>query len=199
MKKQLLLIHGGNIFPDRKDFLNDLKNKEITLEKILHIGWKQNLARDLGDGYQVVAPRMPSSDHARYAEWKIMFEKILPLMDDRIILVGHSLGAIFLIKYLLEENIGKDIPGLFLVAGPVLEEDGETLGDFLVDIDNAQKDRLADKVFIYHSQDDPVVPYFHAELLQQRFTDAALRTFTDRQHLNMSDFPELVADIKNLS
>lgn len=51
--------------------------------------------------FKVIKPEMPNKDMARYSAWKLWFEKHLPFLDsEKLIVIGHSLGAIFLIKYL---------------------------------------------------------------------------------------------------
>ena len=66
-----------------------------------------NLDKVLGGGYEVLIPQMPNSQNARYSEWKILFEKIISILDDEIILIGHSLGGIFLVKYFSENDYAK--------------------------------------------------------------------------------------------
>ena len=51
--------------------------------------------------FKVIKPEMPNKDMARYSAWKLWFEKHLPFLDsEKLIVIGHSLGAMFLIKYL---------------------------------------------------------------------------------------------------
>lgn len=96
--QQILLIHGGDAWETHAEYIANLKAKEVTLEKLLLPDWKANLQNRFGVTAQVIMPRMPNSQNARYAEWKIYFEKIIPLLNDDLILIGHSLGGIFLAK-----------------------------------------------------------------------------------------------------
>lgn len=51
--------------------------------------------------FKVIKPEMPNKDMARYSAWKLWFKKYLPFLDsEKLIVIGHSLGAMFLIKYL---------------------------------------------------------------------------------------------------
>lgn len=61
-------------------------------------------------------PQFPNKQNAQYEEWKILFGKILNALDDNIILIGNSLGAIFLVKYLSENKIDKKIQKTILLA-----------------------------------------------------------------------------------
>ncbi len=119
---QVLVIHGagGFINVDRADFVAGLRARKVTLEDLRRSGgdWKSNLQRDLGPEYDVLQPRMPDADAPQYAAWAAWFEQILPLLDSEVILVGHSLGALFLAKYLSENKIANKVHSLHLCAAP---------------------------------------------------------------------------------
>jgi predicted alpha/beta hydrolase family esterase len=61
-------------------------------------------------------PEMPDPENPHYADWKVRLKKELASPGDDLILVGHSLGASVLLKYLSEETIRQRIEGLFLVG-----------------------------------------------------------------------------------
>ena len=106
MKQQIIVIHGGTTFDTYKNYLSFLKNREIKLDRLKsNRDWKDNLQEKLGENFEVLSPRMPNGTNARYKEWKIWFERIIPFFGKNIILLGHSLGGIFLAKYLSEKNI----------------------------------------------------------------------------------------------
>lgn len=117
-KKQLLVIHGGDAFETYDDYLKYLKTREISLERLKSNGWKKNLSDILGEEYDVLLPQMPNSQNARYLEWKIWFERLIPLLNETVVLVGHSLGGIFLAKYLSENDFPKQVKATFLIAAP---------------------------------------------------------------------------------
>src|SRR5688572_30779020 len=100
MKKQVLVIHGGDAFPSYKEYLDFLLNFPIELKDLFRKNWKSFLAEKLGPDYEAIAPQMPNKNNAKYAEWKIWLKKILPLLEDEVVLIGHSLGGVFLAKYL---------------------------------------------------------------------------------------------------
>ena len=101
MKQQILVIHGGDTFDTYKDYLSFLKNREISLDRLrLKRDWKDILSEKLGENFDVLSPRMPNGTNARYKEWKIWFERVIPFIDKGVIFIGHSLGGIFLAKYL---------------------------------------------------------------------------------------------------
>jgi len=201
MLKQIVLIHGGDVWETYEDYLSYLKNKEIDFERhgLGKGDYKDKLADRLGDGYQVIYPEMPSNRNAKYLEWKIWFEKFLPFIHDGVVLVGGSLGGTFLAKYLAENNFPKKIKAVFLIAACFENLPEEKLLDFSLP---KSLDKLAsqpEKIFLYHSKDDNVVPFSHLAKFQQALPSATVRVFDDRGHFNQAELPDLVEDIRNLS
>src|SRR4051812_10882369 len=108
MKKQVVVIHGGDTFGTYEEYIAFLKDFAIdSLEYFMKMGWKDTLQESLGGAYQVILPKMPNKINAKYVEWKVWFEKLLPLLNNEIILIGHSLGGTFLAKYLSENKLPK--------------------------------------------------------------------------------------------
>lgn len=197
MKKQLLVIHGGNVFNAYEEYVKYISDYDLTLEKILRKDWKNSLTEKLPD-FQVIFPEMPSKRNAKYFEWKIWFKKILPLLEREIVLVGHSLGGIFLVKYLSENNSEKKIKGVFLVAPPYDLDEGHALADFSLQEDFSKLEVQAEKIIIYHSRDDPTVPVSNVEKYREVLPRAEIKIFEGRGHFNQEEFPEITRDIKSL-
>jgi predicted alpha/beta hydrolase family esterase len=198
-KQQLLLINGGSTFDTHDEYINSMKTLVLELNKFRpKKDWKSTFQDKLGDRFDVYEARMPNSNNAQYDEWKMWFEKIIDLLDDDIILVGHSLGGIFLAKYLSENTLSKSIKTLFLIAAPFDDENmGESLGSFHLTESLDKLERQADKIFLYYSKDDVVVPFSHAQKYKEQLPQAILRSFEDKGHFRQESFPELVEDIKN--
>lgn len=202
-KQQVFYIHGGEAFSSYENFLENLRTKTVRglpgeeqLKK-----WSGNLAEDLGDEYAVFRPQMPNKQNAKYEEWKIWFERHFEHLRDDVILLGWSQGGYFLLKYLCENTFPFKIKGLFLVAAPCEPEafgleDG---GDFNFDIEQLPNvTKKVKNIFIFHSKDDPVVPFSHGEKLAQALPEAEFITFTDKNHFLIEEFPELISKIKAL-
>lgn len=201
MKKQVVLIHGGDTWETYEQYLEYLKNREIDFEKhgLRKDDWQGNLGERLGDNYQVIRPEMPSKRNAKYLEWKIWFEKFFPFLNDEVILVGSSLGGTFLAKYLAENQFPKKIKAIFLVAACFDDLPEEPLLDFNLPGNLKKIADQSEKVILYHSKDDNVVPFPHLAKFQQALPKATVRIFEDRKHFNQEELPELIQDIKNLS
>ncbi len=198
MKQQVFAIHGGNAFDTYEEYIADLKQQEVTIERTRSLDWKGNLQKVLGDTYEVILPRMPNSQNARYAEWKIWFEKFVPQLEEDVIFIGHSLGGIFLAKYLSEETYPRKIKATLLVAAPYNAPDDHPYVDFNILTNLSGLEKQGGRVMLYHSKDDQMVPFSNFERYQRELPTAIARVFNDRQHFNAADFPELIVDIQNL-
>lgn len=199
MKQQVLIIHGGTSFRNNKSYIEYLKNKSVDLDRFRYKpNWKETLAADLGDDYDVLFPKMPNGMNAQYSEWKIWFDKILELTDKNIILIGHSLGGIFLAKYLSENQINKNLVATILVAAPIRSTSDEDLASFELKKSLRKLDEQSNGIFIVHAEDDPVVPVNHARQFKKLLSNAKLMILPSGEHFKIEHFPEIVEIINKL-
>ncbi len=66
---------------------------------------KQNVE---GNGYKCFVPTMPPIEEMSYKSWAKCFDKYKKFINEESVFVGHSTGAIFIVKYLMENNIKID-------------------------------------------------------------------------------------------
>ncbi len=197
-KLQILYIHGGETFKNKKDYLNFLKNREISIEEKnkWHGAFLKN---SLGNKFDIIKPRMPLADNAKYEDWKIHFERHFPYLKNNIILIGGSLGGIFLAKYLSENKFPKRILSLYLVCPPYDNSlPGEDLvGGFKLPVNLLRLDNCSRNVSLLFSQDDEVVPVSHAEKYRKKLKKANIIILNGKNgHFKVSEFPEIVEMIK---
>lgn len=199
MKRQVILIHGGSTFDAYRDYLSFLKNLKIDLNRYRRTKWSDSLRKELGSRFDVLLPKMPNPMNAKYEEWKILFKKIALLLDNNVILIGHSLGAIFLAKYLSENKFPKKILATLLVSPPYDDEGmKDSLGDFVLPKSLDKLNKQGGKIFVYQSKDDSVVPHSHLEKYKKVLLNVIIREFKKREHFDQSSFPELIKDVKGL-
>ena len=199
--QQVVAIHGGTSFDTHEEYLAFIKTREITLEKLKQCeDWKASLPRELGDTFEVLLPKMPNGTNAKYAEWRIWFERCLDFIQDDVILIGHSLGGIFLAKYLAEASVPCRIRATLLVAAPFDDTDTvESLNDFRLPVSLEKMAAQGGAIYLVHSKDDPVVPYEQTAKYQRALPLAQLMPFDNRGHFNQTEFPELVALLQTLA
>ena len=194
--KQIVHIHGGNTFNSYARYLEALNNDPIRYERLLYTPrWREWLAQEIDDA-DVLLPSMPNKQNAQYEEWKIYFEKLLPLLGDDVQLVGYSLGAMFLAKYLHESPLSTPVRRLVLVSPCYDDESVEDLGSFQV-TSAAGLEKSAKEIHLFHSKDDPVVPFTELAKFQRDLPTAKVHIFEDRNHFFQPTFPELKELLKS--
>lgn len=159
MKKQVVIIHGGDTFDTYKEYLAYLKSVRLDFIQPKKRGWKDTLGEKLGRRFDVVAPKMPSKLNAKYLEWKIWFERFVPYLKDGVVLIGHSLGGVFLVKYLSENKFKKKIKATFLIAVPYDDKNSKnSLASFKLLQKLSGFEKQAGEIHLFYSQNDPYVP-----------------------------------------
>ena len=199
MKTKIVTIHGGETFGSYDTYISWLKSFKLDFKFLEMKSWKDSLKENLGDDYDILSLRMPNSMNAKYLEWKIWFEKFVPYIQNDAIFMGNSLGAIFLSKYFSENDYPNGVKGIFMLAapyGPVSPTDD--MADFVLQKDLSKLSAYGKKVHLYHSKDDPVVPFSHLAEYEKVLPDAKVRIFEDKGHFQVLGFPELIEDIKSL-
>lgn len=198
-KQQVIFIHGGETFEDYESYVENLKAQEFDPYKESAKKWKESLAEELGDGFEVIMPRMPSKYNAKYKEWKIWFDKVADFAEESTVLIGHSLGGLFLAKYLSENKFPKSILAVYLLAAPYDSAEAEdSLADFGLPRDLSGVEDQAKNIFIYHSRDDFVVPFEESKKYEKALPSARPVVFEDKNHFLQETFPELIESIKSL-
>lgn len=197
-KIQILYIHGGMTFKNKTDYLRFLKTREITIEK--KIRWSDDyLEKALGKNFQIIRPRMPLQDDAKYSDWAIHFERHFPKLQNNIILIGASLGGIFLAKYLSENKFPKKILATYLICPPFDNTlPGEDLvGGFKLKANLSGLEKNSPKLTLLFSRNDDVVPVIHAKKYATKLKRAKIVVYKHiKGHFQITRFPEIVKMIK---
>lgn len=192
MKQQFLYINGGvpkENYSSYIDFLNTIEYDPYA-EKFK--SWNKTLWEHLWDEWEYLRAPFRERQYADYMEWKIMFEKLIPFMRDELCIWAGSLGATFIMKYIWEnDGIYNSrswkkihIKKLFLIAAGIADTPQEKLGSFHFDLEKTyhKVSRWCEQIYIYHSSDDPLVPFQQSLELKQYFPEAIFREFDDRGH-----------------
>ena len=185
-------------FKNKKDYLHFLKTREVSIEE--KIRWSDDfLKKNLGSNFEIIKPRMPLQDNAKYEEWKIHFENFFHQLKNNTILIGSSLGGIFLAKYLSENKFPKKVLSTYLICPPydnsLPEED--LVGGFKLKSDLSLLEKNSKNLYLMFSKDDDVVPVSHAEKFRKKLKNANIIIYESKNgHFKISEFPEIVKMIK---
>lgn len=197
-KTQIFVIHGGNTFKGKKEFLHYLKTRTISIEEKNY--WTGDyLDKELGKNFEIIRPRMPMPENAKYDEWKIHFERYFPYLRNNIILIGWSLGGIFLAKYLSENKFPRKILSTYLIAPPfnntIIGED--LVGGFRLKSDLSMLEKNSKNLYLFFSKDDPTIPLNHPEKFRKKLKTAEIIIYESKGgHFLVSEFPEIVKMVK---
>jgi serine hydrolase len=184
MAKQVLFIQGAGEGAYQED-------KKLA----------DSLRQELGADYDVRYPLMPDEDNAPYEEWKQHVETELTTMSGPVILVGHSVGASILAKCLTELEGDAPVAGIFLLSTPFWGGAGwQYEGYQTLELPNDFAARLPQDapVFLYHSQDDEIVPFRHLALYATMLPKATVREFERGGHQLSNDLTMIAKDIISL-
>tara|TARA_Y100000310_G_scaffold99380_1_gene97126 strand:+ start:132 stop:716 length:585 start_codon:yes stop_codon:yes gene_type:complete len=146
-------------------------------------------------GVEVTAPCMPEPWKPDYGEWKRILDGLNIGRDT--ILVGHSCGGGFLVRYLGDTK--KKVKKLILVAPAIVHSDyGGSMKELLsFEIDSSIKERV-EKISIFVSNDTEGI--LKAVELFSESLDAENIVLEDKKHfclwdMGTEEFPELLEEI----
>jgi uncharacterized protein len=179
MTSQILFIHGAGegAYKEDQPLVDSLKDA-------------------LGAEYRVAYPQMPDAGSPNYPSWKAQLGK--ELADVELILVGHSLGASVLLKYLSEEKPHAPLIGLFLLAAPYWGAPDWQVDEFTL------KEKFAAllpknlPIYFYHNRDDEIVLFEHLACYKAQLPQATAREYDTGGHQFENSVSEAAQDIKSL-
>ena len=164
--------------------------------------WKMEIAEiSTQNGDTVYMPQFPNKLNAKYDEWKIFFDAWIGkiVLSDEIIFIGNSLGGCFLLKYFSEQTpFAKGGRGDFVSENP--EQNPQSphssstaplqkeltihllaacieAGDFTPPEHYEFLQEMGNRVHIWHSEDDTVVPFSVGQELARILPEAQTHFF----------------------
>lgn len=181
MSQQVLFIQGGG---EEADYVADSP-------------LVASLQQALGNAYVVQYPRLPTEPEPDFGRLR-QIGHALSLLPDNSSLVGHSLGASMLLKYLSKTSARHRLAGLFLLATPFWQGDEAWKQGLKLPPDFASRLPADVPIFLYHCQDDEEVPVDHLGLYAQQLPQAHVRRLPSGGHQFNQDASLVASDIKSL-
>lgn len=139
--------------------------------------WYPQTKKDLeGLGFAVKVPVMPETEEPKLGQWLPKLEEVIGKPDEELVLIGHSVGCITILRYLESLGDNQQIGGVVFVAGFIDDlsymdsiEEKDVLSDFFqtpVDYDGIKS--KAKKFVAIHSDNDPFVELKHADVFKEK-------------------------------
>ncbi|HRH25070.1 MAG TPA: alpha/beta hydrolase [Candidatus Paceibacterota bacterium] len=185
---QVILIHG---MPDKEEYFSDVKPSSSNKHWFPWMQKKLAMKEILSQALEMPHPYNPIyEDHCEvFEQMKISSETIL---------VGHSCGAGFLLRYFSEHPELK--PKKIILVAPWIDPEPRELdtGFFDFTIDTTLTDRT--NLIVFYSTDDDKVCVRSAEIIKDALPNATYYKFDNKGHFTKGDlgteeFPELLEEI----
>jgi hypothetical protein len=185
--KKAIIIHG---YVDKEEYLN---NPSLSPSKGHWLPWIQeqlNLT-----GIETQNPEMPDFFEPNYEKWKKALEQLQP--DENTILVGHSCGGGFIVRWLSENQVKV---GKVILVAPWLDPEHEIdpeFFNFTIDPNIADK---TNGLTVMYSTDDQESILKTIEILKSKLSNVQYKEFHNKGHfvldsLHSEKFPELLEEI----
>lgn len=152
---------------------------------------------------RVIIPKFPTPGGQSLESWLAILGEYKSQISENTILIGHSLGGLFLLRVL--ERLSHPVAAAFFVAAPIgvkpilYYEGDEKFSGFSFDWDEIKK--KAKHFFVYHSDNDPYVSLANGERLAKNL-GAKLNFIPNAGHINAesgwTSFPLLLSDVKGI-
>jgi predicted alpha/beta hydrolase family esterase len=188
--KTAILIHG---MPSKEEYMKP------DVPAASNNQWFPWLQKQLTlKGIVAQTPEMPEPYRPDYEKWKQVFEQFK--LEPDTILVGHSCGGGFLVRWLSEHDV--KVGKVVLVAPYINPGDSDIVPgffDFAVDPNLVQK---TDGLHLFISSDDEQDELDTAKMLEEKVPGIQFHRFTDKGHfcigfnLKTEEFPELLKELE---
>ena len=150
-------------------------------------------------GIETKTPVMPSPWSPNYNEFRAEFEKLDSYIDENTILVGHSCGCAFLVRWLGETK--RKISKLILVAPwkvPQKSKENRDVGLYDYEIDKSIQDRV-DKIIMFTANNEELGGKESLKIFHNALGGKVIE-LEDHGHYTLADmgteeFPELLNEI----
>ncbi|GBE17105.1 putative hydrolase YdeN [bacterium BMS3Abin15] len=157
-------------------------------------------------GYEVNVPAFPETDLPKLDKWLPKLQEAVGQPSENVILVGHSVGCITILRYLESLSEDQKIGGAILVAGYIGDLGYDELKNFFDSPVNFEKAKRHCENFIaIHSDNDPYVDLKHADIFKKEL-DAEIIIKHNAKHFSgpsdkedsCTELPDVVDSIEKL-
>ncbi|MBX4199668.1 alpha/beta hydrolase [Candidatus Saccharibacteria bacterium] len=184
--RNAIILHGK---PDREEYYDP---KVLSMSNLHWIPWLQ--AQLIKKDIIAATPDVPEAYNPQWDKWVKEVERYE--IGPQTILVGHSCGGGFWIKYLsLNKNLRV---GKVIVVAPWLDPEGDETEGFFADytVDEQLASRT-DGLTVFHSDNDMGNVHKSVAMIREKVKDVGYKEFKSYGHFTYKDmqtieFPELL-------
>jgi predicted alpha/beta hydrolase family esterase len=180
--KTAMILHG---MPSEKSYLDSNREAQSNSH---WLPWIQQQL--LTKGILAQTPELPNPFKPVYEDWKSIFER--HEINENTLLVGHSCGAGFLVRWLSENDVRV---GKVVLVAPWMDPHHELDGFFEFNIDPHAIERTKG-VDVFISEDDDEEMHTAVNQIKEAWPAAVVHSLKDKGHFTLRDmgtreFPEL--------
>lgn len=184
---KVILLHGTC---SKEEYFDAQKYRSLSNNHWFPWMQKQLLVK----GYEAHTPEVFEAYIPTYEKWLRELNRYV--IDGNTILIGHSCGAGFLMRW-IAENPESKVKKIILVA-PWLDPEKEKSGD-MFDFDMKLDEEVLKKIVIYESDDDSESIKKSVEMIQDSSPGIRSKQFTGYGHftygsMQTEEFPELLEE-----
>jgi len=181
----VVIVHGSN------DSKEESKSKKYGPENLRQ--WKPWLKKELESrGIEVSNELYPEDWNPNYEKWKKVFEN--SKIDEGTILIGHSAGTAFLVRWLGET--GKRIKKLILVAPWIFSKKKSQASFYTFQINPLIKKQVKEIVY-FTSNDEDIIGKESLKVFHEILGGKIIELKSHGHFVKYNQFPELLAQILN--
>lgn len=158
-----------------------------------------SLRRELGEGFDVRYPRMPSEGDPTYPRWSAAIHRDLAQLGTGAIVVAHSAGAAILVGMLAERTPPRQLGAVVLIAAPFVGQGGWPSDDVAFPSDLGARLPGGVPILVFHGMLDETAPPSHADLYARAIPGAVVHKLPGRDHQLNNDLREVADAITHLS
>lgn len=184
MKQEVFIFHGTAGYPEENWF-----------------PWlKGKLAES---NVEVIVPQFPTPEGQSLDAWLKVFNEYKNIVDENTVMIGHSLGGLFLLRVL--ERLENPIKAAFFVGTPTGVkpiknwDSDERFSGFEFDWKNIRS--KAKHFVVFHSDNDPYVSLGNGQKLAQEL-GVDLTFVPNAGHFNkasgFTEFPQLLDNVNKI-
>ena len=182
-----IIIHG---MPSKEEYFDSNSPSPANAH---WIPWIKNELTS--KGITALTPEMPEPYDPDYKKWSEVFEKFK--LDENSILIGHSCGGGFLVRWLSENKVKA---GKVILVAPWIDPNNNHAPKMFSEMKIEDISDYAETIKLFISLDDDKEELDTTKILKNTIGNLKIVEFTDKGHFTTGDmgtnsFPELLETI----